>query len=291
MSLLVVLAALFGLLWGLRRALYRSLAPERVPERALPDDLGLDFREVRIATARGRRLFGWWLPAGAPGPAPAVALLHGWGGNAETLLPLAGPLRQAGFAVLLFAARCHGRSDADSFASLPRFAEDLGHALDWLKRQPEVDPDRLAAVGHSVGAGAVLLTAARRADLAAVASIAAFAHPRAMMRRFLAAKRVPYRPFGWLILRYVEQVIGHRFDAIAPVNTIRAIRCPVLLAHGADDRTVPVAEAHAIHAARAGDHVVLKILPGSHDQFADLDQAAAELVAYLRTQVVGRLRS
>lgn len=273
------LAAL--LLWGLRQALYRGLAPERIPEQQTPGDLGLGYREVRFPTVNGRILFGWFVPAAQAGAAPAVALLHGWGGNAETLLPLAGPLHRAGFAMLLFDARCHGRSDEDSFASLPRFAEDLDHALDWLRQQPEVDAGRVAAVGHSVGAGAALLSASRRDDLAAVASIAAFSHPQNMMRRFLASKRVPYVPLGWAILRYVQHVIGHRFEDIAPVNTLRKVRCPVLLAHGDDDRTVPVEEAREIYAARSGDHVQLKIIPGRHDEFGDIDNEAQALVDFL----------
>jgi alpha-beta hydrolase superfamily lysophospholipase len=280
-SLLIGLGLAALLIWGLRQALYRGLAPARIPERQSPVDFGLDYREVRFPTANGRTLFGWFVPAPETRAAPTVALLHGWGGNAETLLPLGGPLHRAGFAVLLFDARCHGRSDEDSFASLPRFAEDLEHALDWLRQQPEVDPDRLAAVGHSVGAGAALLVASRRDDLAAVASIAAFSHPQNMMRRFLASKRVPYVPFGWVILRYVQHVIGHRFDDIAPVNTIRNVRCPALLAHGDDDRTVPVVEAREIYAARSGDHVQLKIIPGRHDEFGDIESEAQALVDFL----------
>jgi len=280
-AILILPALAVLLLWALRHALYRSLAPERIPERQTPGDVGLEFRTVQYATANHRQLFGWFIAAGRTSPAAAVALLHGWGGNAETLLPLAVPLHRAGFAVLLFDARCHGRSDEDSFASLPRFAEDLEHALDWLKQQPEVDPNRLAAVGHSVGAGAALLVASRRNDLAAVVSIAAFSHPQNMMRRFLAAKQVPYLPFGWAILRYVQHVIGHRFDAIAPVGTIRKVRCHTLLVHGADDVTVPVAEARAIHAARTGEHVRLRVIPGRHDDFGDIESAALELVDFL----------
>lgn len=271
------------LLWGLHLAIRRGLAPQRMPERPSPD--GLPYREVRFPTANGRSLYGWFLPAARVGRAPAVALLHGWGGNAETLLPLARPLHQAGFAVLLFDARCHGLSDADSFASLPRFAEDLEHALDWLHRQPQVDGRHLALVGHSVGAGAALLVASRRDDIAAVASIAAFSHPKTMMRRLLASKHVPYLPFGWYVLRYVQHVIGHRFDDIAPLNTIRKVRSPTLLVHGAEDTTVPVAEARAIYAARPGEHVRLKIIPGSHDDYGDTAQEAEALVDFLRNNV------
>lgn len=284
----IILASLCGgglLAWLLRRTVHRSLAPERVVERRTPAALGLGFRDVRIPTENGKSLFGWLIPAAGGGRSPAVAILHGWGGNAEMMLPLARPLHEAGFSVLLFDARCHGGSDEDTFASLPRFAEDAEHAVDWLRGQAEIDPGRIAVFGHSVGAGAALLVASRRADLAAVASLAAFAHPVAMMRRWLAAKRIPYLPMGWLLLRYVERVIGRRFDDIAPVNTIGRVRCPTLLIHGALDETVPLMEAEAIHAARAGDHVELKVIAGSHDDFRDLEQEIPALVEFLSRAV------
>jgi dipeptidyl aminopeptidase/acylaminoacyl peptidase len=271
-----------------RWAIRRSLAPARVARSRSPADLGMHYETVGIATENGKRLAGWLIPAATEGKAPAVVIIHGWGGNADTMLPLAPVLHDAGFALLLVDARCHGLSDEDSFTSLPRFAEDLGHAVDWLKQRPEVDAGAIAVLGHSVGAGAVLLTAARRDDIAAAVSVAAFTHPVAMMRRWFAAKHIPYLPFGWLILRYVEKVIGHRFDDIAPVNTIRRVRCPTLLVHGAEDTTVPVAEAHAIHAARAGEHVQLKVVAGSHDDYADLERELPALVAFLCSHAFAR---
>ncbi|MDX9741833.1 MAG: alpha/beta fold hydrolase [Gammaproteobacteria bacterium] len=267
---------------GFHSLVRRGLAPRRLVETRTPGALGLAYREVRIATANGLGLHGWLVPGTGTPPAPTVVLLHGWGGSAETLLPLAPSLARAGFAVLLFDARCHGRSDEDSFASMPRFTEDLEHALDWLRQQAEVDPRRMAVVGHSVGGAAALLAASRRADVAAVVSIAAFSHPRDMMRRLLATKHIPYWPLGWYILRYVQHVIGHRFDAIAPLTTIRQVRCPTLLVHGAEDTTVPAAEAHAIYAARGAAPVQLVIIPGSHDDYGDVEQEAPQLVAFLR---------
>jgi uncharacterized protein len=285
-SFLVATFAFTGVVFlAFRHAVHRALAPARVSESRTPADVGLAFEAVRIPTANRRTLFGWLVPVEGAGRAPAVILIHGWGGNAQTMLPLMMPLHQAGFAVLAVDARCHGRSDEDSFSSLPRFAEDVEHAMDWLKLRPEIEADGIALVGHSVGAGAVLLVASRRHDVAAAVSLAAFSHPVAMMRRFLAAKRIPFMPFGWLVLRYVQHAIGHRFDDIAPLSTVRKVRCPTLLVHGASDTTVPVAEAHAIHAARAGEHVRLKVVVGSHDDFGDVDDVAEEideLVAFLR---------
>lgn len=265
--------------WSIRR----GLAAPRVREQSNPGDFGLPFRPAEFPTENGRTLHGWFVPA--PGEearvAPAVVLLHGWGGNAETMLPLAGPLHRAGHAVLLVDARCHGMSDDDTFASLPRFATDLEHAIGWLHVQPGIDPCRITAIGHSVGAGAALLVASRSQMLAAVVSIAAFAHPDAMMRRWLAWMHIPYWPFGWVILAYVQHVIGTRFERIAPVNTIRNIRCPVLLAHGTEDVTVPVDEARQIYAHRAHERVELLLLQGSHDEYAEMDAGIDAVLAFL----------
>ena len=243
--------------------------------------LGLPYREVKIPTENGKQLFAWFIPASQAQPAPAIAILHGWGSNAEMMLPLALPLHQAGYAMLLFDSRNHGQSDSDAFSSLPRFAEDMERALDWLAQQPHVDAFRLVAMGHSVGAGAALLVASRRQNLAAVVSISAFAHPENMMRRVLASKHIPYFPFGFLVLRFVEHTIGRRFNDIAPLNTIRHVSCPVLLVHGENDRTVPVSDAHEIYAQRTSDRVRLLTLKGDHDSSHEILRHAAELVSFL----------
>ncbi len=118
---------------GLNFAIRRGLRAARISEGADPGDL--PWRQVRIPTANDKRLFGWFIPAAEQ--APALVVMHGWGGNAEMMLPLAAPLHAAGYTLLLLDARCHGRSDSDSFASLPRFAEDIEAALVWLAARSE----------------------------------------------------------------------------------------------------------------------------------------------------------
>ncbi len=278
----LVIGALLAGLAGFNFMLRRSLRAPRIRETASLAQHGLTGREVWLPSQRGKRLFGWLLPGMADKPAPAVVVLHGWGANAEMMLPLARPLQAAGLTILLIDARNHGASNADNFSSMPRFAEDLDAAIAWLKIQPEVLSGQIAVIGHSVGAAAALLSASRHSDLAGVISLAAFAHPAAMMRRWLANKHFPYFPLGWYVLHYVQHVIGHRFDAIAPINTIARITCPILLVHGADDSTVPVSDAHAIFARRPDERVQLRVLPGEHDATDELERHCDELIAFLR---------
>ena len=208
-------------------------------------------------------------------------LLHGWGGNASTLLPAAQALHRAGYAVLLPESRNHGRSDRDSHSSLPRFAQDLDSALDWLRLQPGIDTSRVSALGHSVGGAAVLLSASRRHDLHAVVSVSAFAHPEQMMRSWLASRRVPYWPLGWLVNRYVERVIGARFDAIAPAHTLPLAQCPVLLVHGLQDSTVPIEDARWLWQHRAQAKVTLLECNGTHEAFDDMPEVTRNILEFL----------
>ena len=134
---------------------------------------------------------------------------------------------------------------------------------------------------HRYSSDAALLAAARQPSIRAVVSLAAFAHPAAMMRRWLAGMHIPFWPLGAYILAYVQRVIGYRFDDIAPCATIAKLRCPTLIVHGLADATVPVAEARQIYAARTSEAVELLLVPGSHDDYGDLAQQVGLLGGFL----------
>lgn len=91
--------------------------------------------------------------AAAPGPHPAVVLLHGFPGN-ERNLDLAQDMRRAGWDVVYFNYRGSWGSQGDfSFA---HGIDDVAAALAYL-RKPEnasrlrLDPSRIVLVGHSMG--------------------------------------------------------------------------------------------------------------------------------------------
>lgn len=262
---------------ALNQLIRRGLAAPRIAGSATPGSL--PWRAVRLPTLRQKQLFGWFIPL-APG-APCLVILHGWGSNAEMMLPLAEPLHAAGYGLLFLEARNHGRSDGDDYSSMPRFAEDLEQAIAWLGRQDGVDAQQIGVLGHSVGAAAALLAASRSTGIRAVISLSAFAHPARMMRRWLQAKGIPFWPLGAYILHYVQRVIAHRFDDIAPCNTIQQVRCPVLLIHGQEDTTVPVSDAREIYQNRAHDNVRLTIIAGNHEAFDDIEKEMADLLAFL----------
>jgi len=275
----LTLALLIGLFLA---ALHLGFQAPRIREQGTPGNLGLAYETVHIPTLSGKRLFAWLLPV--PGASTSIIILHGWGGNAELMLPMALPFHQAGINVLLIDARNHGNSDADSSSSMLRFAEDLDYAIHWLRQHHPGRTQRLALLGHSAGAGAVLLTASKRRDVAAVISVSAFAHPKWMMKRYLQRLHLP----DWVmdfIMDYRQWIIGRRFDDIAPMNTVCKIACPVLLVHGRADTTVPVEDARAIAKSCPEAHLSLLEIDGAeHDSVDKIEQHGFELVSFLQQQ-------
>lgn len=267
--------------------LLRGLRPTRLAHDAAWPQGALGTGRMRTFEVRGRRgqrLAAWLaVPMKATQPAPLVVAMHGWGANASTLSAMLGPLLQAGMAVVLFDAANHGESSAEDFSSLPRFAEDLGAVLQALRQVQAVDAGRIALLGHSVGAGAVLLHAARAGGVKAIVSLSAFAHPREMMERWMQAQHIPMRWVGTAILEHVQEVIGERFDHIAPLHQLPRIECPVLLVHGAQDRTVPLSDAHRLRAALR--HGELLVVDGDHDLRPALTPHAERLVGFLATHL------
>jgi dipeptidyl aminopeptidase/acylaminoacyl peptidase len=269
----------------LHRALLHGLRPQRLAHRPALEQRVLTegtITAMPVLGARGQRVAAWLTrpaAAHAADPLPCVVAVHGWGANASSLWTVVPPLLRQGWAVALFDVSSHGDSSGEDFCSLPRFAEDLQAVLAAVRSQAGIAPQRVALLGHSVGAAAVLLHAARRRDVRAVVSLSAFAHPQDMMERWLRAHHLPRRWLGQAILDHVQHTIGARFDDIAPVHRVADIACPLMLVHGQHDRTVPLGDGLRLRAARP-DSAWL-VVDADHDLREALQHEIPRLVRFL----------
>jgi pimeloyl-ACP methyl ester carboxylesterase len=258
----------------------------RVRHRRDPGALGLAFEEIRFPTAGGKTLYGWWIPSGAA-HAPVLILAHGWGRNVERMLPYIAMLHPAGFDLLAFDARHHGSSDGDTFASMPKFSEDIRAAVDHVAGHRVPAPSVFGVLGLSVGGSAAIHASAHDPRIAAVATVGAFANPRdprATLGRFwwILAPGLP------LAFRFVEWRIGLRFRDIAPENVIHQARARFVLIHGTADTVIPLAHARRL-AAAAGSAARLWILPGRGHSDPHREPAmAATLTEFFREALAGR---
>jgi hypothetical protein len=122
------------------------------PPPAEPD-LGVPYESVTVTTDDGLKLTASYVPARNRA---AILLYPGASRTDEARMLIA-----QGYGVMLLDPRGQGGSDGDPV----RWAgdEDLFAAAAYLQRRPDVDPDRIGAMGFSIG-GEMLLRAAAESD-------------------------------------------------------------------------------------------------------------------------------
>ena len=133
------------------QALYRDMD--------LTDNPGAE--ALRISGKRGALLSLLYTP-GRRTQAPAVLLSHGFPGN-EQNMDLAQGLRRLGFAVMTY--HYSGSWGSDGEFSFLNCIEDANTVLDALMTHPAVNPERIYAVGHSMGGFVTAHLAAQRPEI------------------------------------------------------------------------------------------------------------------------------
>ena len=218
--------------------------------------------------------------SGVAGRIPAVILLSGSGvGDRDgvvmgvpTLAQLAGAMADAGFLAVRYDKRGFGQSGgrAES-AGIQDYAEDVRTVVRWLLQRKDIDPKRIAVVGHSEGAWIALLAAAREKRISAVASIAGPATtgaelvleqqqraldqmkltPEEREKKVALQKQIQSAVVtgkGWELLPQEERRAADTpwFQSLLtfdPAKVIKDVRQPLFFVHGALDKQVPPAHA------------------------------------------------
>jgi dipeptidyl aminopeptidase/acylaminoacyl peptidase len=224
----------------------------------------------------GHQLLGTLYLACGSEPKPTALLLHGCPGLQQNG-DLAVALRDRGWNALIFHYR--GSWGSGGRYDLRTVPADVTAAVDHLSSgaYPQVDPRRLAVVGHSLGGWAAVLAAARDPRLRAVAACAAAVDIGALdlddagiereFTRFLAVTPDEFR-------RQRDEVAA-TLDPLAAVAAI-APR-PLLVVHGTADRWVPVTQARRL-AGRANGPVRYVEIDGDGHDFAGQRSHFRELV-------------
>ncbi|HEY9663675.1 MAG TPA: alpha/beta fold hydrolase, partial [Allocoleopsis sp.] len=116
--------------------------------------------EVRSFQKEGIPLL-YLAPQGAKA-VPGVLVAHGFAGSKQLMLGYGHVLAHAGYAVMLWDFDGHGANGT----RLQRYElqQNLDVALQALLEQPQVDPDRLALLGHSMGSGIVMNAGIRNSN-------------------------------------------------------------------------------------------------------------------------------
>lgn len=129
----------------------------RPPRATGAPEGGIEVREDGLVAT-------WFAPT-TDAPGPALLVLGGSEGGKDTSTRQAARLHAQGYATLALAYFAD-EGLPPQLVEIP--LEYFVGALDWLARQPGVDPERIGVVGGSKGAEAALLLASRDARVRAV---------------------------------------------------------------------------------------------------------------------------
>lgn len=179
--------------------------------------------------------------------APVVLLVHGWGGHAGQMLPLAQAVADAGLRPVLLELPAHGRS-AGMLSNSPQFAR----AIAYVAARLAADGHALrAAVAHSLGANGLALAAARGLPAERLVLLAPPASPREYTRYFA-------HTFGLsettrlAMQRLFESREGVLMPQLEPAAVGPRIGQRTLIVHDRDDRVNRFADAEAYRDAIRG---------------------------------------
>jgi fermentation-respiration switch protein FrsA (DUF1100 family) len=250
---LLIIPALILLAWATAPAVRAVTLVGTRPVRPAPDaaTAGLPVRDVRFMASDGVHLAGWL--ALRSSDAPTIILVHGFKGSRVGMLAYARYLYTAGYNVLLYDSRGCAQSDGWNIGLGATETDDLIGAARYLAGLTDLKVKRFGALGVSLGAGTVLLAAAREPSLAAVVADSAWADEQPQLDRMGS---VPIGPLAVPVLPYeaalVNALIGADLSATRPLAVVGSIAPrAVMFIHSADDTniTTPLAGEQALYTA------------------------------------------
>lgn len=260
-ALLLALAVgvLGGVGWvGSERALHQ---PDKTYPWRVADYPGLQPERVTLPSSTGIAIAGIFFPGRSRA---TIVVSHGYGNDQDEVLPLAAFLQRAGYSVFTYDMRHRGGSGGDAITLGALEQHDLVSVIDYLVTRPDVDPDRIGALGISLGGATTILAAARDPRIRAVIDDCGFSDvASATDTAFEHFIGLPAFPFSPISVAISERRIGQSVAASRPVDVIGRISPrPILIIHGLDDRQIPPDHSARLFAA-AGEPKELWLMPGA----------------------------
>lgn len=200
-----------------------------------PSEFDLEFEEISFVTDDGITLRGYWIPS--PGSTRAVIMLHGFAGSLDPDLRYTPHLHYAGFNLLLFDFRAHGRSGGwlTSLGTLE--IRDVRAAVSFTLAK---GCDHIGLLGFSMGGRAAVMAAPSTPGVNAI--LVDGTPPRLVtaVTQNLCLRKLPL-PISWLTARMMllggSIISGCNFFTHDPLFVAKELAgIPVLFFHGEKDR-------------------------------------------------------
>jgi fermentation-respiration switch protein FrsA (DUF1100 family) len=205
---------------------------------------GVELEDVYFPSGNGQLLHGWFFHQ--VGARRTALVSHGIGGNITSRIDLIELILKSGANVFIYDYQGYGRSKGS--ASLRHIADDGKAAYAYLVGTKSVHPDDVILYGESLGTG----VSCRILDEHPACAVVLQSPFVSLARR--CAEILPLLQAHPILL---EAAAG--FDTL---STLSRLHPPLLIVHGLEDRTIPVAHAEELF-KHASEPKSLLTIPGA----------------------------
>jgi alpha-beta hydrolase superfamily lysophospholipase len=233
---------------------------------------------------RRRAVQGYLRLPRSPRPAPVVVIFNGTNAVKEELHWWSDALLEEGVATIAF----DGPGLGNTFHRLTTVAEPrpLGVAiLNHVETRPELDPDRIAILGLSLGGYVGIRIAAHDSRVRAVAAVSPPYSADIYWRVTLAALRNELAGLYGIKAAEMEPFI----DRITLADDLPRLAAPLLVAGGGQDIITPGSEAWRIFEDARCERELFYYPQGAHDCFNVISHLRPRIITWLTRHLgVGR---
>ncbi|CAJ1313359.1 alpha/beta hydrolase [Paenibacillus nuruki] len=245
----------------------KAQTPKRIPVERKP---AMPYQDIEFVSD-GLRIQGWFIPSkiqedqqhptdhntikdptahmNSTTSAPLMIIAHGWGSNRSRVLRYIEPLWEAGYALLMYDARSHGHSEPIEAPSAYTFRDDILAALDYAVHIPEIDPQRIGVLGHSMGGLGTILSLPYGLPVRAVITDSMPAQFESVLEAEFKRRGLPLFPMANIIPRiwfYRSHISLKEYQQKNTVFSINEARkeadLPILMIHSRGDAFIPPTE-------------------------------------------------
>ncbi|MDF1544894.1 MAG: alpha/beta hydrolase [bacterium] len=186
-----------------------------------PDEVGLSYEDVYLASANGKKIHGWYFPPDDSSlEFPVVLFCHGNAGNISHRLETAQLIHSLGAGLLMFDYQGYGRSEGEPSES--GIYADSRSCYDWLIKEKSITADRVVPFGRSLG-GAPAVQLAESVDCRGLVVESSFTSAKGMGRVMF-----PFLP--------VSLLIKYGLNSLARIENVN---CKLLITHSRTDEIIP----------------------------------------------------
>jgi pimeloyl-ACP methyl ester carboxylesterase len=246
-----------------------------------PDEYGSEYEVIELKTSDKLTLRGVWIPA--PGSDKAIIILHGLNGSYDFDVYRAPALHEAGFNVLLFDFRAHGRSEGKRMTFGYEEQRDVLAAIEFLHSR---GMQHIGLLGFSYGGMVAMVTTPNCADVEAVISDGGPARIRTGIVAHTVELGYPIwlgRAIAWLIITMSSLRLGVNLFRYEPIRWVGKIAPrPILFIHGDHDQYLP--DFDELYAAAGSPKELWRLPDAGHTTASQLypEEHARRIIEFFR---------